>query len=169
MNEDYVISPEAAALISMFPEAKLTIRDKVPINLILTSAILTIQKSILNIDYSEEELRESILGFVAMIPDELKDEAFNQELDDARQQRLVNTRPMFCEVPASDEYCQKHGIETVHYVETFDYFKVFHACFNLLHRRKMLFKFEEKTFGDSTATAPEEDTVGKETTESDEV
>lgn len=138
------IGPDVEALIAMFPEAKLTMRDRLPISLILTSAILTIQKSILNIDYSEEELREAVMGFVAMIPDELKDEDFNQELDRARQARIINSRPEFCGTAASDEYCKQHGIKTIQYVETFDYFKVFHACFNLLHRRHMLLKMEEK-------------------------
>lgn len=147
---------DTEALIGMFPEAKLTMRDRLPIGYILTSAILTIQKSILNIDYSEEELREAVMGFVAMIPDELKDDGFNQELDSARQSRLISTRPMFCEVPASDEYCQQHGIETVKYIETFDYFGVFHACFNLLHRKHMLLKMEEKEIATGVKARGEE-------------
>jgi hypothetical protein len=47
-------------------------------------------------------------------------------------------------VPASDSYCQRKGIVTVQYVESFDYFKVLHACFNLLMRKHMLLKIQPK-------------------------
>jgi len=144
MVENQFFDADTSALMDQFPEARLTIRDRLPINLILTNAIITIQKSILNIDYSEEELREAVMGFVAMIPDDLKDQGFNDELDMARQVRPVNTRPEFCGIPARDEYCEAKGIPTQILVETFDYFKVFHACFNLLHRKKMLLKVQPK-------------------------
>jgi len=156
VSSENLIGADVEELIGMFPEAKLTMRDRLPISLILTSAILTIQKSILNIDYSEEELREAVMGFVAMLPDELKDDEFNNELDAAKLRRPVNTRPEFCGVAASDEYCQRNSIDTVRYVDTFDYFKVFHACFNLLHRRHMLMKSEEKEIATGVKARGEE-------------
>jgi len=135
---------ENSQLLDMFPEAKLTMRDRLPINFILTNALITIQKSILNIKYSGEEIREAVQGFVAMIPDSLKDEEFDKEIKTARQIIIMDARPVFCGIPASDKYCARRGLQTVRKVETFDFFKVLHACFNLLMRKHMLLKIQPK-------------------------
>jgi hypothetical protein len=119
-------------------------RDRLPINFILTNALITIQKSILNIRYSSEEIREAIQGFVAMIPDSLKDEEFNEEIEGSKQIIEMDARPVFCGIPASDKYCKRRGVQTVHHIETFDFFKVLHACFNLLMRKHMLLKIQPK-------------------------
>ncbi len=131
-------------LIDLFPEAKLTMRDRLPINFILTNALITIQKSILNIKYSSEEIREAIQGFVAMIPDSLKDEDFNQEIEASRTMIVLDARPVFCGIPASDKYCKRKGVQTISHVQSFDFFKVLHACFNLLMRKHMLLKIQPK-------------------------
>ena len=131
-------------LMEMFPEAKLTMRDRLPMNFILTNALITIQKSILNIKYSSEEIREAIQGFVAMIPDALKDDEFNAEIDRAKQVIATDSRPIFCGVRASDNYLKRKGIDPIQYIETFDFFKVLHACFNLLMRKHMLLKIQPK-------------------------
>lgn len=128
----------------LFPEANLTMRDRLPINFILTNALITIQKSILNIRYSSEEIREAIQGFVAMIPDELKDQEFNDEVEKAKLLIPVDARPVFCGVPANVKYCERKGIPPIQHVESFDFFKVLHACFNLLMRRHMLLKMQPK-------------------------
>jgi len=135
---------KVADLTEVFPEAKLTMRDRLPINFIYTNAIITIQKSILNIQYSSEEIREAITGFVAMIPDALKDDEFNKEIEAAKQVVYVDVRPVFCGVPAAQEYCQRKGIPIIRKVETFNYFQVLHSCFNLLMRRNMLLKRQPK-------------------------
>lgn len=132
------------SLEEIFPEAKLTMRDRLPINFIYTNAIITIQKSILNIQYSGEEIREAIQGFVAMIPDALKDQQFNEEMEAAKRIVLVDNRPVFCGSPASDDYLKRKGINPIGKVETFDYFQVLHACFNLLMRKQMLLKNQPK-------------------------
>lgn len=144
MSSDLIETQAVVPLEEMFPEAKLTMRDRLPMNFILTNALITIQKSILNIQYSGEEIKEAVQGFVAMIPDMLKDKAFNDEIDQARQYIQEDTRPVFCGVPASDEYCKRKGIQVVARIETFDYFKVLHACFNLLMRKQMLLKTQPK-------------------------
>ena len=131
-------------LMKEFPEAKLTMRDRLPINFIYTNAIITIQKSILNIKYSSEEIKEAVQGFVAMIPDSLKDEQFNQEIEAARRYIYVDNRPKFCGVIASAEYCGRKGIKMIIKTETFDYFQVLHSCFNLLMRKHMLLKYQPK-------------------------
>lgn len=131
-------------LSEIFPEAKLTMRDRLPINFIYTNAIITIQKSILNIQYSSEEIKEAVQGFVAMIPDQLKDDQFNDEIEKAKRYVYVDSRPQFCEVVASAEYCQRKGIGMTTKTETFDYFQVLHSCFNLLMRKHMLLKHQPK-------------------------
>ena len=85
-------------------------------------------------------LREATQGFVNMIPTAWKDQQFYDDLKAAEILIAVNSRPIFCEVPASDEYCRKHNIQTETYVRSFDYFKVYNAVTNLLNRRNMLLK-----------------------------
>lgn len=135
---------ETVDLAEVFPEAKLTMRDKLPINFIYTNALITIQKSILNIKYSSEEIKEAVSGFVAMIPDGLKDPEFNHEIDAAKQEIIIDVRPVFCGVQASKEYCERKGIPIFRRIKTFNYFQVLHACFNLLMRRNMLLKRQPK-------------------------
>lgn len=144
MSETFDQALEHTALAEMFPEAKLTMRDRLPINFILTNAVITIQKSILNIKYSAEEIKEAIQGFVAMIPDDLKDQEFNDEIEESKVYYTIDNRPKNGGEPASLDYCLESGIEAYTIVETFDYFKVFHACFNLLHRANMLLKVQPK-------------------------
>lgn len=155
MSEKHQIDLIAKELLDLFPEAKQTMRDRLPTAMILTAAILDIRASIRDIKFSAEELRESILGFVAMIPDELKDDAFMEELQKSKQFVAMDVRPRFNETPASDEYCKRKGIPTVQYVETFDYLAVFHACFNLLNRKRMLLQVDAKEIFDGTKAIEE--------------
>jgi hypothetical protein len=147
------MSPEAdirltdlapAELMEMFPEAKLTLRDRIPTNMLYLYTFLNINKTIKDIKFSEAEIREAVLALVAMVPDELRDEQFDEELQDANKIILVDVRPVFCEVSASIEYCQRHGIPTHQEIQQCDYFKMYHAVFNLLERKNMLFKKQPK-------------------------
>ena len=131
-------------LLQEFPEAQLQIRDRLPYNFLLSQSIMTFQKAILNIQYSAEELREAAEGLVNMIPAAWKDKNFEEDLMHASIGIPVNATPAFCEIPASEEYCRKHGIETVTVIKSFDYFKVFNAVINLLNRRHMLLKLQYK-------------------------
>ena len=137
-------STDLLDLALIFPEAKLTMRDRLPIGFIYTNALITIQKSILNIQISSEEIKESIMGFVAMIPDSLKDEKFSEEIDASKRMVYTDVRPVFCGVSASPEHCKRKGIPMIQTTETFDYFKVLHSCFNLLMRKNMLLKYQPK-------------------------
>lgn len=154
---DYQSSLENSQLMEMFPEAKLTMRDRLPMNFILTNALITIQKSILNIKYSAEEIREAIQGFVAMIPDQLKDEQFNADMENARQRIIVDSRPNFCGTPANDKYLIRKGINPTREIETFNTFQVLHACFNLLMRKNMLLKIQPKEIFTGKKGAGEEE------------
>jgi len=151
-------SQDMKSMLEEFPEAQLQIKDRLPYNFLIAQMILTFQKAILNIQYSAEELREATEGFVNMIPKPWKDDEFFQDLREAQILIPVDTRPVFCEVPASDRYCQRHQIETQRYVKSFDYMKVFNAVVNLLDRRHMLLKstFKETLF-DEEQTADNSD------------
>ena len=131
-------------LMEMFPEARLTIRDRIPTNILLLYTFLNINKTIKEIKYSSEEIRESILSLVAMIPDELRDEQFIEELTNAQKVIVMDVRPSFCGVKASLEYCERKGIQAFIKVPQLNYFEMYHAVFNLLMRKKMLLKTQPK-------------------------
>lgn len=131
-------------LMEMFPEAKLTMRDRLPTNLLLLYTFLNINKTIKDIKFSADELRESMLALVAMIPDELRDPEFYEELKKASQAAFLDVRPVFCGVKASMEYCQRKGIPTVLKSVQINYFEMYHAVFNLLMRKHMLLKIQPK-------------------------
>lgn len=131
-------------LMEMFPEARLTIRDRIPTNILLLYTFLNINKTIKEIKYSSEEIRESILSLVAMIPDELRDEQFIEELNNAQKVIVMDMRPSFCGVKASLEYCERKGIQAFIKVPQLNYFEMYHAVFNLLMRKKMLLKTQPK-------------------------
>ena len=131
-------------LLDLFPGIKLTIRERIPTNLLLLYTFLNINKTISNIKFSTEEIRESILALVAMIPDELRDELFIKELNDARKEILMDVRPVFCTTKASLEYCQRKGIPALIKVAQLNCFEMYHAVFNLLMRKHMLLKIQPK-------------------------
>jgi len=131
-------------LMDMFPEARLTIRDRIPTNMLLLYTFLNINKTISQIKFSSEEIRESILALVAMIPDELRDPQFVEELTAAKQEIWDDVRPEFCEVKASLEYCQRKGIPAYLKIEQINYFDMYHAVFNLLMRKHMLLQAQPK-------------------------
>ena len=136
-------------LMKLFPEARLTIRDRIPTNMLLLYTFLNINKTISNIKFSTDEIRESILALVAMIPDELRDEQFIKELNAARKEILMDVRPVFCTVKASVEYCERKGIPAFIKEHRIEYFKMYHAVFDLLMRKGMLMRTETtETFSD---------------------
>lgn len=133
-----------AELMQMFPEAKLTLRDRIPTNMLYLYTFLNINKTIKDIKFSEAEIREAVLALVAMVPDELRDEKFKEELKAATKVLVFDVRPVFCEVKASVEYCQRKGIPITQTIQRLDYFGMYHAVFNLLERKNMLFKKQPK-------------------------
>ncbi|MCK4385640.1 MAG: hypothetical protein KAW52_05185 [candidate division Zixibacteria bacterium] len=145
MNEKIGIPDEGLSdLMGMFPEAKITIRDRIPTNILLLYTFLNINKTIKDIKYSSAEIGESILALVAMIPDELRDKQFVDEIQAANKEILVDVRPKFCEVKASADYCRRKGIPDFIKVSQLNYFEMYHAVFNLLMRKHMLFKAQQK-------------------------
>lgn len=166
------VGAEMRNMLEEFPEAQLQIKDRLPYNFLLAQMILTFQRAILNIQYSAEELREAAEGFIHMIPTTWKDEQFYQDLESSAIDIPTVTRPMFCEIPASDEYCRKHGIQTVSTTKSFDYMKVFNAAVDLLSRRQMLLKpvYKEIMTGEkANSNDPEYDTNTVEETGTEDV
>ena len=131
-------------LMKEFPEAKITIRDRIPTNLLLLYTFLNINKTIKDIKYSTDEIRESILALVAMLPDGLRDDQFLKELNEARKEIMMDVRPIFCTTKASLEYCNRKGIPAFIKVPQLNYFMMYHAVFNLLMRKHMLLKAQTK-------------------------
>ena len=143
-------------LMDLFPEAKLTIRDRIPTNLLLLYTFLNINKTIKDIKYSTDEIRESILALVAMIPDELRDPLFWKELKESQKEILVDVRTEFCGTKSSLEYCKRKGIPAFIKVTQINYFEMYHAVFNLLMRKNMLLKTQTReAMGGTRATGKE--------------
>ncbi|MCJ7459220.1 MAG: hypothetical protein MUP17_09535 [candidate division Zixibacteria bacterium] len=145
MSDDINLKDLAPAdLMEMFPEAKLTMRDRLPTNILLLYTFLNINKTIKDIKFSADELREAMLALVAMIPDELRDPEFLKDLTTCTQSVFIDVRPQFCGVKASVEYCRRKKIPTHQEIRQINYFDMYHAVFNLLMRKHMLLKIQPK-------------------------
>jgi len=119
-------------------EGELTLKDRLNFSYLLANQILTFQKAILNLEFSEREIREAIEGFVHLIPKNWKDDQWKEEIEAAKIKKKIDVRPEFCGVKPSLEYCKENGVPIFKEKETFDYYKMFQACINLLDRKKML-------------------------------
>lgn len=122
-------------------EAQLTLKDRLNFPYLLANQILTFQKAILALEYSAEEIRETIEGFVHMIPDDMKDDEFLKDLEEAQKTEKVDVRPIIASrIRMSEETCEQLGIPAFEEKTVFDYYAMFQACMNLLSRRGMLTK-----------------------------
>lgn len=146
-------------LMELFPEAKLTIRDRLPTNMLLLYTFLNINKALKDIKISADEIGEAVLGLVAMIPDELRDEQFLDEINQAAQEIVIDVRPQFCGIKASVEYCERKGIPAYITERRLNYFEMYHAVFNLLMRKNMLLKIMPKEIMTGLPFEKEEDEI----------
>jgi hypothetical protein len=122
-------------------EAQLTLKDRLNFPYILANQILTFQKSLLALEYSEQEIRESIEGFVHLIPQSWKDKQFEDDLESAKTKQKIDKRPIVAgNLRISEETCKSLGIEPFEEKEVVDYYKVFQACIDLLNRRDLISK-----------------------------
>lgn len=122
-------------------EAQLTLKDRLNFPYLLANQILTFQKSILKEEFSQREIRESIQGFVHLIPNSWKDKKWEEDLKDAQLTTTKDMRPIVAgTIRMSKETCEELGIEPYKTEETFDYYKMFQACVDLLDRRGMTSK-----------------------------
>jgi hypothetical protein len=111
-------------------EAQLTLKDRLNFPYLLANQILTFQKAILNMEYSEREIKEAIEGFVHLIPENWKDDKWKKEIGAAETVEKVDNRKEWCGRKIGKPKIEEH--------KTFDYYKMFQACINLLDRKKML-------------------------------
>jgi len=128
----------------IFPETKLTIKDKIPLNQLIFYTCLNINKAILNIKYSSDEVVEIVYALICLIPDEERDEQFLEELENAYYIQTVDVRPEFCMTKASLEYCKRKKIPAFIQEKVPSYRKLYSACINVLNRRNMLTKKQAK-------------------------
>jgi len=130
-------------------EAQLTLKDRLNFPYLLANQILTFQRSLLALEFSERQIRETIEGFVHMIPETWKDKKFNEDMKKATILRKIDKRPKFCGLPATLETCEELGIEPFKEVTSFDYYDLFQAVINLLERRGLMSRrsFTEKMLG----------------------
>lgn len=119
---------------------QLTLKDRLNVPYLLAKQVLTFQAALLALEYSDKEIRESIKGFVHMIPSSWKDEQFRKDMKEAEITVKVDIRPESCGIKASEEFCKLHGIEQYKEELSRDYYKVFQACIDLLNRRGMMGK-----------------------------
>jgi len=120
-------------------EAQLTLKDRLNFPYLLANQILTFQKAILNLEFSEREIREAIEGFVHLIPEAWKDEKFKEALDEAKVKQKIDKRPLVAgNIRMSEATCLQLGFQPFEEKEVVDYYKMFQACINLLDRKKML-------------------------------
>lgn len=124
----------------------LTIRDRMNFPYLLANQVLTIQKSILNQEFSEREIQEAVNGLVQMVPDSWKDEEWYDALDKALVKRIIDVRPDFCGVTATEKWCKEYGIVAFIEEDEFDSYRLFHAVICLLDRRGLISRqtFTEK-------------------------
>ena len=99
---------------------------------------------------------------MAMIPDEIRDEKFAEEIAAATKIVEIDVRPSFNEETASDDYCRRNGIPTSQKYQQVDYFQLYHAVFNLLMRNNMLLKKQPKEIMTGFPALGEEENVSQE-------
>jgi len=117
---------------------QLTLKDRVNFPYILANQMITFQRALLALEFSEREIRECVEGFVAMIPSEWKDPKFNDDLAKSLVETKVDVRPRFCGQPATIEVCKELGIPAFKIETRVDYYFRFQACIDLLNRRGLI-------------------------------
>ena len=117
----------------------LTIKDKLNYAYLIATQFLTIQKAILNLEYSDREIKEAVNGLVEMIPDSWKDEGWEADLKKAEIKVTIDNRPNFCGVkPEPQIYKDTYGKEPFTTKIEYDPNKLFHGCVNLFDRRGLI-------------------------------
>lgn len=117
----------------------LTIKDKMNYAYLIASQFLTIQKAILNKEFSEREIKEAVQGLVEMIPDSWKDDSWEKDVKKAEKEIIIDHREYWCNVLQSvKSYVDFYGKSPFETVIEYDPSKLFHACVNLLDRRGMI-------------------------------
>ncbi len=123
-------------------DISLTVRDRMNYMYLLMNQIITFQKSILNTEFSEREIEESILGLANLIPDIYRDDEFKKEYDEAVTKEMKDIRPKWGGRKLSMKFCENRKIQTHKEVPKIYVFKLLKGCMNLFSRLGMLTRRE---------------------------
>ena len=117
----------------------LTIKDKLNYPYLLAMQFITIQKVILNMEFSQREIKEAVLGLVQMIPDSWKDEDWEKDEKEAEIKTEIDHRRFWCGVKMLPElYVKQYGKSPFETILEYNPNKLFHAAVNLLDRRGLI-------------------------------
>ena len=131
----------------------LTIKDKINYAWLIANQVLTYQKLLQNIKFTDAELREVAIGFTDLVVDSLKDDQWEIDINNAKILILTDIRPVCCTTKASVEYCVRKKIPIYQKTLDYDSHKLIRACMNLFDRRGYMTKKAkvEKMFGERFA------------------
>jgi len=123
------------------PVPTLTIKgDKINYAWLIGNQVLTYQKLLGNIKYTDAELREVAVGFTDLVVDSLKDDQWEIDINNAKIIKITDIRPIFCTTPVSIEHCLRKKIPIYQKTLDYDSHKLIRACMNLFDRRGYLTK-----------------------------
>lgn len=129
-------------------EPSLTLRDRINFPYLVAKQLLIIQEFNVT-QFAEKELIDAVRGFVASIPDSIKDDAFKKDEKGATITYYKDVRPSWCGELASFELCKELKLKSVEITVTLNPYKMLQAIINLLDRKNMIIRkqFIEKFTG----------------------
>lgn len=119
----------------METEEQLTFGDRINYPFIMGRALLTFLKVITSDYYDPNVVEISAKTIKTLIPDGLADQDFFNDLKNAEEYEIIDTRAWWCGGQRGEK-----TKENQKKVLKYDHEKIVHACINLLHRRNMLSK-----------------------------
>ena len=119
-------------------EYTLSIGDRLNYTYLLSKQILTLIEIQAREDLNEDLLKIPIKASVAMVPDRLRDEEFENAIKEAMKPEMVDVRPRFAGKPLDESVCKELGFPIKEEREKMDTYATLHALFNLWQKRKML-------------------------------
>jgi len=118
----------------------LAIRDRMNHPFLLANGIYIFQHTTTDAVNLESVVRETVMALYDIMPDMWEDAAFQKDIDRAKTQQTVDSRPDFCGQKATVEWCRVHGIPPTQSVVIYNHHLIMKACINLLDRRGLLTK-----------------------------
>lgn len=150
---------QRSELAAIFGEDGLKIKDKLPTAFIITKAIIDIQKMLSDPGCTNTSVRNAVLGFKQLIPSEMEDQDYRNDLKKCVSKTVIDVRPTNCEIKLSIEYCQKMGYPINKVLTKINSLRLFNTIVCLFSRNGMYTK--------SIAVEQFQDREEKEYTEND--
>jgi len=126
-------------------DVQLTVRDKINFPYLIAKLISLIHEFMIS-QYAEVELIQAIEGLISSIPDKMKDDTFQIEMEGndekvgARLEFMRDIRPSWCGRVLDKDVCLELGFPIEEKANTLDPYKSLQACMNLFMRLGMLTK-----------------------------